>query len=329
MTINQIDKNNYNERHNPEITSSEYCLAIPEILEKIFMYSSLSGMGNLSLVNRGINQTAKALQNKESYPKTYQKILLQIFADLFKKPVRVIASRFISLSEKNKISELEFLINSQKFNEIDLISFNNILLQVTRKGYDQVAKTLMTSPKFNEIDVNSLGKFLKESAEKGYMQIVKKIMDSSRFEEINGCDLGAALYQSTLHEHEELALELLNVCHPKESIPADPMRFLANDWGEAFKYAAQNGLDEFINRFIALGTPFDKIISNQLAASLILASSKGHLKVVEAIIASSRFHEIAQGDLSRAYQKALSGKHEQIVQILKGFTDWRTRCIIS
>lgn len=310
MTINPIDKNNYNEKNNPEITPSEHCLAIPEILEKIFMYSSLSGMGNLSLVNRSINQTAKALQNKENYPKTYQKILLRIFADLFKKPVGEIASCFISLSEKNKISELEFLIHSQKFNEIGRDPFYNILLQVTDKGYEQVAKTLMTSLKFNEIDLDSLGKFLQESAEKGYMQIVKKIMNSSRFEEINGRYLGAALYQATLHKHEELAIELLNVCHPKESIPADPAHSLANDWGEAFKYAAQNGLDEFINRFITVGTPFDKIISNQLADSLILASRKGHLKVVEAIIASSRFHEITQDNLNKAYQRALSAGHE-------------------
>lgn len=328
MVISPVDKTNCNKENVFESSSSERSLAIPEILEKIFIYSQLSEIGNLSQVNRNINHIAKMLQNAKDYPKTYQKILLQTFAH-FKKSVEEITSGFISLSKKDRISELKLLINSAKFNEIDLDSFRSVLLQVTSKGHEQLIETLMASPKFIQIGVDSLGKFLKESAERGYIQIIKKIVDSNRFEEINGSYLGKALYQATLHRHEELAIELLSICHSKESIPADPIHFYSNDWGEAFKYAAQNGLDQFINQLIILGTPLDKMILRQLADSLFLASSKGHLKVVELIIASSRFQEITKKDLNKAYQKALSMKHEQIAKILKESIDQRARCVIS
>lgn len=329
MNIKGIDKSNYNEKNNSTVTSSERCLAIPEILEKIFIYSGRNGMRNLSQVNKSTYQAASVLQNKGDYPKSYQKMILQVFASLFKEPVEKITSCFVSLSEKNKNLELKLLIDSQKFNEIDLTSFKSILQGAISSGHEQVVKTLMTSQKFNEIGLDNLGEFIKESAKKGYTQVVKEVIDSSNFEGINGRDLGVALYQATLNKHEELAIELLNVCHSEENIPADPRSYICNDWGEAFKYAAQNGLDGFIKQFITFDQPFGKIILNQLESSLILASTNGHLKVVEAIIASSRFHEITQDHLNTAYQNALSQKYEQIAEILKKFSTWNARCVIS
>lgn len=224
-------------------------------------------------------------------PKLSQGNLNEVFTKLAQKDSALIflqSNRLKDISNESLGNALHFAVDQLSKEKNSLSSPAHI--QLKSNEYKKIMLAILDEYACRNIQIDdfNIGNAFSKAAENGFLAAVEKCMLPHMLKIIKDKDIGAALYQATLHSHEEIALAILDE-YISRDIQVDPNKsWFFNDGGEAFRYAAQNGLINFVERFV--NSPlFETVDPKQAQSALYLAKNHSHKEVVDFLEKSDQF----------------------------------------
>lgn len=316
-------------------------LYLPELLQRIpSLFINICGnfdpqtMKNFLLTCKTIRQINSDF--KKSYPLIYSKFLSQIFPHgFFQKSLEELSHEMVELCKnrdklwndnhslwvKNKRQELSEEEITQ-YQKLQFLALKDLLNALNASGkfdtlekdkleeafsfaclytHSHMVELFIHSGRYQDISVECLNESFGSNAPRDDGATIRRLINSNRFHEITPKSLGDALQHASKNGHPGVVQAII------ESGRAHEISLKA--FSEAFFWAAANGENSNENRpklktlLILMDFPqFNTIPAEDLGKAFEYADS-GRM---EAIIKSSRFHEISKEQLNEAFYESMN-----------------------
>lgn len=332
-------------------------LKLPEILKKVphvfenicahFDPQTMKDFLSTCKTVRQINSDFKA-----EYPKTYSKLLDQIFPHGFrKKSIEELADEMIELCrntnelelenfrldfddvrQEKKVSkeeiaqyqrlqflELKDLLNallvSEKFNKIDKDNLESAFSYACIYTHPEMVDLFIRSGRYHDISIDCLNRAFGLDAPRDDGATIRTLINSDRFHEISPKSLGDALHHASINGHPGVVQAIMESGRAHE--------ISLKTFSDALQWAAKNGESSYENgaktktlRILMNFPQFNKISSDDLGLALKGAASNWRNNAVQELIQCSRFHEISTEQLNEAFYWALRNYNPKSVKAM-------------
>lgn len=304
---------------------------MPHLFENIAANFDPQSMKNFCCTCKTIWQIAKDFKAK--YPKTYFKLLDQIFPHGFrKKSIEELSDEIIELCtntselqsssfrlrqrgefsdeeiaqyQKLQVLELKDLLNaltaSGKFNKINKVKLGKAFFSACTYTHAEMVDLLLHSDIYHAISIECLNRsFGRASSDDG--TTIRTLINSDRFLQIGPKSLGKALGYASINGHPGVVQAIM------ESGRADEISL--ETFSEALMWAAENGETEtgtYLKtlRMLMQSPQFNKVSPEDLGYILVRAASNWRGNSVQEFVRCSRYHEISTERLNQTFSLCL------------------------
>lgn len=274
---------------------------------------------------------------KAKYPKTYSKLLDEIFPHGFrKKSIEELSDEMIELCrntselklnnfrlrkgkklsheqiaqyQKLQFLELKDLVNalniSGKFNKINKKKLESAFNYACMYTHPEMVDLFIRSGKYHDISIECLNRAFGLSAPRDDGTTIRTLMNSDRFHEISPESLGHALKHASFNGHPGVIQAIMESGRAHE-VPLEIFNI-------ALKQAAANGElcqeeGTYLKglRMLMRFPQFNKVLPEELGTALARAASNWRGDAVRELVQSSRFHEISTERLNEAFGSILN-----------------------
>lgn len=315
-------------------------LYLPELLQRVpSLFINICGnfdpqtMKNFLLTCKTIRQINSNF--KKSYPLIYSKFLSQIFPHgFFQKSLEELSHEMVELCkntdklwndnhslwvknrrqelseeeitqyQKLQFFELKDLLNalnaSGKFDTLEKDKLEEAFSSACLYTHSHMVELFIHSDRYQDISVECLNKSFGSNAPRDDGETIRMLINSNRFHEITPKSLGDALQHASKNGHPGVVQAIIESGRAHE--------ISSEAFSEAFFWAAANGEDsnerpKLQTLLILMDFPqFNTISAEDLGKAFEYAAS-GRM---EAIIKSSRFHEISKERLNKAFHRSMN-----------------------
>ena len=315
---------------------------LPEVLKQIphlfknicvnFEPQTMKGFISSCKMVRQINSDFKV-----NYPKTYSKLLDQIFPHGFrKKSIEELSDEMIELCrntnklelenfrldfdhvrEEKKFSKEEIaqyqrlqflelkdflnaLIASGKFNKINEDKLEKAFSYACMYNHPEMVNLFVNSGRYHDISIDCLNNAFRLGAPRDDGSTIRTLINSDRFQEISQKSLGDALRHASINGHPGVVQAIMESGRAHE--------ISLETFSDSLQWAAKNGEPSYEKGAntktlgILMNFPqFNKISSDDLGNTLKGAASNWRSNAIQAIVASNRFHEISAAQLNKSF----------------------------
>lgn len=324
MTIQLIANQNVTTLNLPEVLKQ-----VPHLFETICANFDPQTMKDfLSTCNtvRQVNSEFKA-----DYPKTYSRLLDQIFPHGFrKKSIEELSDEMIELCrntnqlqldnfrrrdqgkfsdgeiaqyQKLQCRELKELLNalnvSGKFNKIDKEKLERAFTSACMYSHPEMVDLFIRSGRYHDISIQCLNRaFGQWAADDG--TTIQTLIDSDRFHEISPKSLGDALHHASINGHLGVVQAIMESGRAHE-VPLQAFNEALNEAARNGELCREEGTNLKTLRMLMRFPQFNKVPPEGLGYALVKAASNWRGDSVRELVQSSRFHEISNERLNETF----------------------------
>lgn len=322
MTIQPIANQTVAPSNLPEVLKQ-----LPHVFENICANFDPQTMKDFLSTCKTVRQISSEF--KADYPKTYSKLLDQIFPHRFcKKSIKELSDEMIELCEKTnqlqldnfrrrdqgrlsdgeiakyqklQFLELKHLLNSLhvsgKFNKIDKEKLERAFTSACMYSHPEMVDLFIRSGRYHDISIQCLNRaFGQWAADDG--TTIQTLIDSDRFHEISKESLGDALDHASINGHPGVVQAIME----SERAHEIPLK----TFSESLEWAARNGE---LKKGTHLKTlcmlmrfpQFNKVSPEKLGDALVKAARSWRGDSIRELVQSSRFHEISTERLNETF----------------------------
>lgn len=272
---------------------------------------------------------------KKDYPKTYSKLLDQIFPHGFrKKSIEELADEIIELCrntnelvlenfrladdvrQEKKISkeeiaqyqrlqflELKDLLNalnvSEKFNKIDKEKLERAFTSACMYSHPEMVDLFIRSGRYYDISIQCLNRAFGQWAADDATTI-RTLMNSDRFHEISPKSLGDALHHASINGYPGVVQAIMESGRAHE-VPLQAFNRALNEAAANGEFCREEGTNLKTLRMLMQFPQFNKVPPKGLGYALVRAASNWRGDSVRELVQSSRFHEISTERLNETF----------------------------